>query len=456
MSSGSTTPIIQEMPRTTMRTNRVKRIRAFFLKADNVLIACITVLVSALLYVIPQNVDFLDPLGQALGDIDLTDLVFSQFRTDQMNEVDTSIVLINIGRASRSEIAYILERINIHSPKVVGVDVFFRAPKDPEGDERLQRALRNTPHLVMASKVAYRNEFEIERDEDDSESEYAAFDTLIVSDPMFMDGAATGFTNLVIDQESAYMTCREIALRDTCAGKQELAFALRIASFVNPQAVQVALQRELRPETIMYHGNVGSFYHVDVDQALDPEMDLSIVHDKVVILGYMGGRIEERSLEDVYFTPLNERYVGRAFPDMHGVVIHANVVSMILRQDYVNTMPFWASIVFGLVLLYVNVSVFTFLFERYESFYDMIALLIQLVQSVVLLFLVVYVFDTYHYKLAFTPALFGVFLVGTVHDVYQDSIKKVIQAAKNRRLVRNSSATSQVDDSTHQRLSKGM
>ncbi len=405
---------------------------------DNLMITLSTIVMIGLLYVIPKNLDFLDPVGQALGDVDLTDMVFSQFRSDAQSMVDTTIVLVNIGHATRGEIAYILERINQHDPAVVGMDVFFNQPKDEFDDVRLVQALQSTKNLVMVSRVAFRN---------DSADLNEQFDTLITSHPMFMQGARTGFANLVIDNNT-FMMCREAVLRDSCAGREEPSFALMVAQVVSPEAAARARRRPIQKEVINYHGNVNAFYHIDVNQALDPEVDLSIVKNKIVLLGYMGANFGSKSLEDIFFTPMNEHYVGRSFPDMHGVVVHANTLGMILRGDYIEAMPFWASIAFGLFVLYFNVALFTYLYKRYENWYDVLAVTVQLVESVTLLFLIVFVFDRYLYKLAFTPALFGVFLVGTMHDLYQDSLKKLIMEGARRWRERRWSASSRNSDRT--------
>lgn len=408
---------------------------------DTVMVMIATIVVIWLAYIIPQNFDFLNPVGKAIGDVDVTDMVFSQFRSDQAGIVDTSIVLINIGTSSREEIAAILRRVNAYEPAAVGLDVFFRSYKDSAADAGLADAIRSTKNLVMVSKVDYKES----KGNGSPLSESRAFDTLETSMPMFMTGARTGFANLVIDQEQAFMTCRQISLQDSCAGKIEPSFALALASIVSSDAAQYARNRGNEEETINYHGNYSSFYHVENDQVLDPEFPLEFIQGKIVLIGFMGATFDDLTLEDKFFTPMNEHYVGRAFPDMFGVVVHANVISMILRKDYINTMSFPVSILIGACILIFNVSLFTWMYERYESWYDVFVVIIQLAQSIGILFLIVFVFDRFLYKLALTPALMGVFLVGTVHDLYQDSLKKIILTLIQRWKLRGKSASSQKD-----------
>lgn len=387
---------------------------------DNVMITLGTIGVSAALYFIPQNFDFLNPVGQALQDLDLTDMVFSKFRDEQKFSVDTSIVIVNIGNENRDGIARIVRNINRYSPKVVGVDAFFRMPRDEYGDSVLAEAFQSTQNLVLVSKVAFRS------------SDEGAFDTLETSHPMFMEGAKTGYANLVVDQQRSFMTCRETTLQERYADKVEPSFALAMADVFAPSMAAIARKRPEGIESINFRGKESSFYLVDADMALDSTADLSIVTDKAVILGFMGASLGTASFEDNFFTPLNEHYVGRSFPDMYGCVVHANILSMILHKNYIESMPFLWSIIVGFIVLVANVMFFTYMYTKYESWYDVIAVSTQLIESLALLFLIVSVFSNFDYKLALTPALFGVFLVGTVHDLYQDSLKKIILTTISR------------------------
>ena len=431
--------------------DRVRRTLHILFSFDNLAITIATVGVVALLYVIPQNVDFLNPVSQALGDFDITDMAFSKFRNEEEVDVDTNIVLVNIGMADRAEIAQIIQNLNWYEPAVIGVDAFFRQPKDPIGDSALAEAFAQTKELVLVSKVAYTEEAKEEDVERWAMSEADAdrlFDTLEMSHPNFSWYADHGFANLIIDQEVSFMTCREIAMLEEWTGGVESSFPVVVTQHYDREAAQRALDRGVGEQTLNYHGNVSSFYHVDVWQALDPEFDLSFVEGKIVLLGFMGPNLETKSLEDAFFTPLNESYVGRSFPDMYGVVIHANAISMILRGNYIETMDDDMAIIIGFLVLIANVMMFTYMYEHYEDWYDMFAIGVQLAESLGILFLIVWVFDMYDYKLALTPALLSVFLVGTVHDLYQDSLKKVILGARERMKRRRKTATSDTSQRT--------
>lgn len=421
-------------------------VRRTMFSFDNLMITLATILAVWLLSVIPQNFDFLNPIGQALGDMDMTDMVFSKFRDKDDVEADTNIVIVNIGALSRAEIAEQLRRINAQSPRVVGIDAFFRKPKDTEGDSLLAQAMSETKNLVLVSKVAFREESKEGNVDQWTTSKVDAgrgFDSLETSMPMFMQHAKTGFSNFIINQEASFMTTRDASFKEVCAGEVEPSFPIRIATIYSPASAQSALARSNDHEVINFRGDMEKFYYFDADQVLDPEVDLSVMNGKIVLLGYMGVTLAQESIEDNFFTPLNPQYVGRSHPDMYGVVVHANVLSMILHGDYINTMPKWASLVVGLMLLVINVMLFTFIYSRFENWYDTLALILQVGESILILYLIVTVFASMNYKLALTPALIGVALVGTVHDLYQDSIKKIIlqASAKLRRKFASKSET---------------
>ncbi|MBV6646342.1 MAG: CHASE2 domain-containing protein, partial [Cyclobacteriaceae bacterium] len=96
--------------------------------------------------------DIFDPIGDALGEMSMTDIVMSQLREDPI--ADERIVLVNIGSLSRPEIGMMVNIINEHNPAVIGVDSFFDFPKeDTLGDMVLAEAFGNVNNLVMASKL---------------------------------------------------------------------------------------------------------------------------------------------------------------------------------------------------------------------------------------------------------------------------------------------------------------
>jgi CHASE2 domain-containing sensor protein len=117
---------------------------------------------------------------------------------------------------------------------------------------------------------------------------------------------------------------------------------------------------------------------------------------------------------------------------MYGVVIHANVISQILQSRFVNVMGFSLSIVISMFLSVVNVGLFNYFEERTPNWYDALTILIFLIQSVVLTFLLVVIFNRYHYKMNLTLTLGILALTPTVHDIYHNSVKPLFLKAVHK------------------------
>ncbi|MBN4065782.1 hypothetical protein JYT51_00445, partial [Candidatus Amoebophilus asiaticus] len=84
----------------------------YLLNKDSLFATLFVYIVILIFYLIPLNINFLDPLEQALSDFELTDIVFSKMREKESVKGDTNIVLVNIGNLSRRGIADEIKIIN--------------------------------------------------------------------------------------------------------------------------------------------------------------------------------------------------------------------------------------------------------------------------------------------------------------------------------------------------------
>ena len=79
----------------------------------------------------------------------------------------------------------------------------------------------------------------------------------------------------------------------------------------------------------------------------------------------MGENEKAYSMKDRYFTPLNEKYSGRSHPDMHGVLVHANIISMIQHADYINEV---SEVRLYIIAFLLFLSIFFFRQDSQEEF----------------------------------------------------------------------------------------
>lgn len=306
----------------------------------------------ALLGLITFNLSFFDPVKKALSDFNFSDLLYSELHTGQQN-LDTNIILVNIGQLNRAEIARQLERIREQKPKVIGFDGFFQILRDSETDEFLNHELSKEHNLVMASYLHSEN------------IKTGLFDSIELSNPYFNSGL-TGFVNLGgANPETS--TVRKFSSKEIFNHDTLYSLTAKLAMIYDPDAFSRLIKRDKKREIIKYRGNIEAFGRFDAYEVLDSLTDLSIIKNKIVLMGYMGPSFSSHNdLEDIYFTPLNKELNGRSHPDMYGVVIHANILSMILAQDYINEMPVWLSILLAFMISYFYI-IFLMWFSKKHS-----------------------------------------------------------------------------------------
>lgn len=387
-----------------------------------------------------------DSIGNALGDIELTDYVFSQLR--EQPELDTNIVVVNIGLLSRREIAQQIEIISQFQPKVIGIDAFFHCKglpydtfycpplRDPIGNAMLSQAIKNAGNVVVVSKLLQSTKLQVKNVEDE-------FDSLEVLDSMFRDVAfAEGFASLETDAafQEDVKTCRTFNPSMMVNGKRELAFSVRMAMLYDSTKTKEFLARDNFSEIINYRGNMADFYSqsnfklafyaIDVQQLFEGGFLPGMIKDKIVIFGFLGEEFGDDSWEDKFYTPLNLKMAGKANPDMYGPIIHANIISMILHEEYINRMEEWLEIGMAIILCLLNVALFSLIHIKLPDWYDGITKLLQIIELLLLTFLMVMIFDGYAFKLEITLALAAIALVGDAYEVYIGVVKNLVNRLK--------------------------
>ncbi|MEJ1238931.1 CHASE2 domain-containing protein [Chryseolinea sp. T2] len=378
-----------------------------------------------------------DSIGEALSDVELTDYVFSGLRDDP--DVDQNIVLVNIGNLSRRDIAQQISIISKYKPRVIGIDGFFDCRtglydtvscpqmKDELGNMMLGEAIRSAGNVVLVTKLL----------SSDTASENE-FDSLRRSDPAFRDGAAAeGFANLETGAafQDDVKTCRSFNPVMIVSDSSHRAFSVELANVYDSAKTNQFIRRNNYSEVINYRGNVFDihgttnypqmFYTLDVNDVFTENFVSEMIKDKIVIMGFMGGELGDPSWADKFYTPLNKKLAGKANPDMFGAVIHANIVSMILKGDYVEQMPQWQEVVMAILICLLNVALFSIINTHLPLYYDGITKLLQLIQLLAYSALMVLIFHWYTFKLDITITLAAVAVVGDVYEVYMSVIKNL-------------------------------
>jgi CHASE2 domain-containing sensor protein len=409
-----------------------------------------------------------DPISQALSEFSLTDYVFSKLRPDP--EIDTRIVLVNIGQLSRAEIAQQVNIVSSLGAKVIGIDSFFNCEGGLEDPVNCPQLLDTLSNLMLSGAIAQAGNVVLVTRllQTDSLYDKAAseemFDSIEYSSPMFSEFAArNAYANLPTGDEdnnnaATYQEdvkiCKTIFPQMMVNGKRELAFSVQMAWLYDSAKTEKFLARNNREEIINFRGNINISdvklkhhtqqmtsvtdfnalcYAIDWDQLERGEYDSSIFKDAIVILGFLGKRFGDPAWEDKFFTPLNTKVAGRANPDMYGPVIHANTVAMILNEDYVNQIPFWLQVVIAVVMCFLNVLLFAWIDNRFPYLYDGLSVVLQIIEIILVSSLIVWVFAEFSLKLELAMTMVALALIGPCFDIYKSLENTVLQSLTRRK-----------------------
>ncbi len=386
-----------------------------------------------------------DPISTALQEFELTDYVFSRLRPTPVP--DPRIVLVNIGSLSRRELAQQIQVISQFHPKVIGIDGFFNCegglrdtvncPQllDTLGNLLLAASIQQAGNVVLVSRL-------LQSDSLFNSGDIDIYDSIELSDPLFSDNAHNAFANLAsgATYQEDVKICKSFIPKMDVKGKQQLAFAVEMAMLYDSVKTKRFLARDKYEEIINFKGNfeipdvkiknlrasmdsTSAFrvlcYALDWEPLLRGDYIPAMFENNVVIMGYLGDYFGDPSWNDKFFTPLNLKVAGRANPDMFGVVIHANIVAMILNEDYVNEISLPAQIAIALIVCFLNVLLFYWMDKHFPAMYDGLSVVIQIIEILIVSGLIVYFFSAFNYKLELTLTIAAVALIGPCFDVYK-------------------------------------
>jgi len=409
----------------------------------------ITAFVFILMWGISKITDYkffnaFDPISQALSDFELTDYAFSNLRETPL--VDQRIILVNLA-PSRGLIAQQIMQLNQLKPKVIGIDSFFdcegglydtlNCPQllDTLGNLMLSNAIQEAGNVVLVSKLLQSRALSAKGDSDE-------YDSIEYSDQMFRQHAFNAYASLptAAKYQDDVKLCRSLFPKMMVNKKEELAFSVQLAMMYDSLKAKKFLKRNNYEEVINFRGNVElmdnrlssiaaqdnattrypiMFYAIDWDKFLEGEYFEDIFTGSIVMMGSMGDYFGDPSWEDKFFTPLNKKVAGRANPDMFGLVVHANVVAMILNEDYIDELKEWHKYTIAILVCFFTVILFILIDKKLPLWFDTLSVLIQVVLLLSVSGSVVYFFGHYSVKLDLALTLAASALVGPAYDIFK-------------------------------------
>ncbi len=249
---------------------------------------------------------------------------------------DTNFVIIDVGQLSRPEIAWLLQKVAAQKPRVIVMDLYFAFRQDPVQDSLLREVLCQ----VAATFPLYLpSDIEEATKPQDKPSTPA-------SDPFFATCTRKAFANLLYQESTGGRIVRYARLYHKSSAGTEPSLAWAAALHLDSTRIASLTLPPTPP--IQYRGNIPCFYFLIGKDLLSDTLPIPILSEKAVFIGFADPLY--KYTEDLFFSPLGVRPLTLTTPDMYGVVIHANIASMIYHQT------FWKEVHLGFLYLTVGLS----------------------------------------------------------------------------------------------------
>lgn len=377
----------------------------------------ITVLIFLFIWflnLIRLNMHYIDPFNNGLKNYEITDIVYAYLSDSSRQQPlrTQDLLLVDIGIPDRERIALLIDRLNAAGAAAIGVDVLFESATGTPTDSFLQAVIQRTPNLVLACEV------------DQVNAKGTRFERWKGVDTTFANHSTLGYVNFPANQTRVirHFSPQELVGQDTLP-----AFTTALLQIYAPEQAAKLLSRKKPVERIHYTGSQYAFPRQEQDRLLDSltlEEVRSVVDGKMVLLGYLPAAGKGDPLKDRHYTPLNQSYTNRAIPDMYGLAIHANVLNMVLEEQFVRELPNWLNVILLAIFGYLNVLLIHWIYDDFNEVFHGITRALQLVEFILLFFLIALLFHYFRIKLDFGVGILALLLAYDLIMIYESLIRR--------------------------------
>jgi len=388
-----------------------------------------------LLHLLPVNQIFIDPFSEAIKHHDVMDIAFSKFRDHNKLELfDTNLVVINSGVTDRTKLAKTIGLLNKMETKAVGLDLLLDTLSHTSADSILSRSIQSSSNIVLGYT------FQENKKLHQSIIQFQA-------DSFFAKGKLSGFVNLGTNDS---FSVRAYEPYHIINGNRQPSFSTQIAKLAYPETEKFLANRKTDKQWINFRrvqpGLASMVFPINSDSATHYTLlemnhflrDSSLYKEnnffknKIVLIGFTGENEQALSMKDRYYTPLNERYTGRSRPDMSGVIIHANILSMIKANDFINDVPESMLYLISLFIFYINYIIFLKIHSKLKPAGGVVIRLIQILEFIILFSISISLLVRFNTKLGFFLIATSVILSFELFEIYERRLEHWVNGWINK------------------------
>ncbi|MEI2756973.1 MAG: CHASE2 domain-containing protein [Chitinophagaceae bacterium] len=356
---------------------------------------------------IPLNLGVLNPLKLGLKDFDFNDVYYSHVGNEQRNDIDKNIIVINIGDANREGIAMLVEKAASYNPKVMGLDVLLDGERDPTQDSIMREVINKNKNLILAVKY-----------QEDSNGK------LIGGHNFFKtDSSLFGFVNFPYNSEAESIRYYYPFKKDAHDQHNILpSFTSAILKLYDSNAYKRVEKMVDKKVTIVYSRKVTEkkkqYLVVEPETLMSDGVDSSALNGKIVLFAY-ATPFNPMDIEDKKFTPMNEKYAGKSIPDMNGIIVHANIISMVMEDNFIKKVPAWGNLLLAILVCWLHMSFFIHYYLESHIWFHLAAKIAQVLSAIFFIWLGIEIYTRYHVKVDMKLSLVTIALAVDVIYFYE-------------------------------------
>lgn len=353
---------------------------------------------------IPLNLGVINPLKLSLKDFDSNDLSYSKYLKKAENTaLDKNITIVNIGHADRELLSMMIDKAASMKPRVMALDAYFDGPSDnPVQDSMLSETFKRNKNLIVASVMQFKGE--------KGDSVYFRGDYINTA-------SQYAYANIFQDSLSTIRVYEPFVV-DEADKRKYKSFSSAIVEAYDPIAYKKLEKKGASKLLINYTRRLNQYKLVQLEALMaDDGVESSYFKDKIVLFGYINE--DPNDISDKKFTPMNRRYYGKTIPDMNGIVVHANIISMALENNYIKKLPSWATLLIAIVICWLHMSFFIRYYLESHIWFHLVAKIAQVLSVIFFVWLGIYVFDQYRIKVDLKMSILGIALAVDVIYFYE-------------------------------------